>query len=74
MNWNALIRKTHRWLSIAFTAMVIANLVALATKQPAPWLGLLALLPLIPLLISGLYMFFRPYLQRRSEVAAEARA
>ena len=30
MNWNAWIRQTHRWLSIAFTVTVIANFVALA--------------------------------------------
>jgi hypothetical protein len=27
MNWNTWIRQGHRWLSIAFTVTVVANLV-----------------------------------------------
>jgi hypothetical protein len=74
MNWNNLIRQAHRWLSILFVLTVIANLVALFTKQQAVWIGLMALFPLIPLMISGLWMFFRPYFSRRSEQVAEAHA
>ena len=33
----------------------------------ATWIGLLAFVPLIPLLATGLYMFALPYLVRRSE-------
>jgi hypothetical protein len=65
MNWDACIRRTHRWLSIAFTVTVIANIVALVMNLQATWLGLLALLPLIPLLLTGLYMFVLPYVARR---------
>ncbi|KRR25676.1 hypothetical protein CQ14_18405 [Bradyrhizobium lablabi] len=61
MNWNNLIRQIHRWLSIAFTVAVIANIVAMTQGQPAVWVGLLALLPLILLLLTGLYMFALPY-------------
>ena len=61
MNWNRLIRQTHRWLSIAFTLAVIANLVALMQKEQVLWVGLLALFPLILLLVSGLYLFALPY-------------
>ncbi len=61
MNWSKWIRQGHRWLSIAFTAAVIANLVALAMQKQAVWVGLLALFPLILLLVSGLYMFVLPY-------------
>jgi len=39
------VRQIHRWLSIAFTAAVIVNVVAMAQKEPALWVGLLALLP-----------------------------
>ena len=62
MNWNNAIRQVHRWLSIAFTAAVIVNIIAM-TQQPQPvfWIGLLALFPLILLLITGLYMFVLPY-------------
>ena len=61
MNWNKWVRQTHRWLSIAFTVAVIANIVALAKKEPAVWVGLLALLPLALLLFTGLYLFVLPY-------------
>ena len=61
MNWNNRIRQIHRWLSIAFTVAVIANLVALTQKEPAVWVGILALVPLILLLLTGLYLFALPY-------------
>jgi cellulose synthase/poly-beta-1,6-N-acetylglucosamine synthase-like glycosyltransferase len=61
MNWNALLRQVHRWLSIAFTATVTLNIVALVLKRQEVWIGLLAFVPLIPLLLTGLYMFALPY-------------
>lgn len=62
-NW---IRQTHRWLSIAFTAAVLVNIAAVGggEAEPAVWVGLLALLPLILLLITGLYLFMLPYAAR----------
>ncbi len=65
MNWNAGIRQTHRWLSIAFTVTVIANIVLLVMNSSRTWVGVAALVPLIPLLATGLYMFALPYLGRR---------
>jgi hypothetical protein len=65
LNWNNSIRQIHRWLSIAFTAAVIVNVAAMSQQQPALWIGLLALLPLILLLITGLYMFVLPYALKR---------
>lgn len=56
MDWNKLIRQTHRWLSIAFTLAVVINIVAMMQERQAVWVGVLALIPL-PLLLSGLYMF-----------------
>ena len=66
MNWNHWIRQTHRWVSIAFTATVIANFVALAVgkEQPAPWVTYSPLLPLALLLFTGLYLFVLPYATR----------
>ena len=61
MNWNKWIRQTHRWLSIAFTVAVIVNGVAVAQRKYSVWTGLLALLPLALLLITGLYLFVLPY-------------
>jgi hypothetical protein len=62
MIFNKYVRQTHRWLSIAFTVGVIANMIAMSDgQQPAAWVGALALLPLILLLLSGLYLFALPY-------------
>jgi len=62
LNWNTWVRQIHRWLSIAFAVTVIVNIVALGQeKQPAVWVGLLALLPLALLLFTGLYLFVLPY-------------
>ncbi len=55
----------HRWTSIVFTVAVIVNLVAVALKQQATWIGLLALFPLILLMVTGLYMFAKPYFTTR---------
>lgn len=62
-----LIRQVHRWVSIAFTLGVIANIVTIfVLKQQTPdvWVGLLALIPLIALLLTGLYMFVLPYVAK----------
>jgi hypothetical protein len=64
MNWNRWIRQVHRWLSMAFTLAVIANVVAMAQGQQIVWVGIMALVPLILLLLSGLYLFALPYAAR----------
>ena len=61
LNWNKWVRETHRWLSIAFTVAVIVNIVAVLQKKYSVWVGLLALLPLASLLLTGLYLFVLPY-------------
>jgi hypothetical protein len=61
LDWNEWIRQIHRWLSLAFTVAVIVNIVDLRQKEPAVWVGLLALIPLVLLLFSGLYLFVLPY-------------
>jgi hypothetical protein len=61
LNWNKWLRQTHRWLSIAFTVAVIVNIVALVQEAQAVWVGLLALLPLVLLMLTGLYLFVLPY-------------
>jgi hypothetical protein len=65
LNWNALIRQFHRWVSIAFTLAVIVNIAAMGLGTQALWIGLLALFPLILLLVTGLYLFALPYMARR---------
>ena len=61
MSSNNWIRQVHRWVSMAFTAAVIVNVVALVLEAQAVWIGLLALLPLALLMLSGLYLFALPY-------------
>jgi hypothetical protein len=71
MTFNKTIRQLHRWLSIAFTLAVLVNLAAMGGAEPALWIGLLALVPLILLLISGLYLFVLPYLEKGRQGSAE---
>ena len=61
MNWNKLIRQTHRWLSVAFTVVVIVNGVAVAQKKYTNDLGLLAVFTLALQFFTGLYLFVLPY-------------
>jgi hypothetical protein len=75
LNWNSLIRQIHRWVSIAFTATVIANFIALAQGggMPPPWVTYAPLLPLAWLLFTGLYLFMLPYAAKwRGERAGRA--
>ena len=63
LNWNKWVRQIHRWVSIAFTVTVIANVVALARGggMPPPWVTYSPLLPLALLLFTGLYLFVLPH-------------
>ena len=69
MNRSQRIRQFHRWLSIAFTVLVIVNIVlnfvAPAPEQLTLWVGLLTLLPLALLMLTGLYLFVLPHARRR---------
>jgi hypothetical protein len=68
LNWNNWLRQFHRWVSVIFTATVIANFVAMGLGQtglgqtPA-WVVYSPLLPLALLMLSGLYVFALPYLR-----------
>jgi len=72
MNAPTALRQTHRWTSLAFTATVIANFVAmgLGDGPPPPWITYAPLLPLALLLLTGLYLFALPYLHRDRRGAA----
>lgn len=68
MSWSKRIRETHRWLSITFTVLVIVNIVlniTAASEELALRVGILTLLPLALLMLTGLYLFVRPYATRR---------
>jgi cellulose synthase/poly-beta-1,6-N-acetylglucosamine synthase-like glycosyltransferase len=60
LNWSKWIRQIHRWLSIAFTLCVLANVVVnfvvSGQEKVALWVGLVTLVPL-----TGLYLFVLPY-------------
>jgi hypothetical protein len=64
MSWNESLRQGHRWLSLAFTAGVIANLAVLGMEKPPLWVGFLAVIPLALLWLTGMYLFVQPYLAR----------
>jgi hypothetical protein len=70
LNANTWIRQTHRWLSIAFVAAVIATTIALAQKEPVMWMSYLPLAPLALLALTGLYLFALPYLAKRRKPEA----
>nr|BDT37497.1 membrane protein [Myxococcus sp. MH1] len=70
MSWSRGIRQTHRWLSVAFTVAVIANIVVMGQESPPIWVAYLALPPLLLLLLTGLYLFVLPY---RGRARGEAR-
>jgi hypothetical protein len=64
MPWNRWIRGTHRWLGVAFTVTVIANILVMSVNHgamPPPWVTYSPLLPLALLWFSGLYLFVLPY-------------
>jgi hypothetical protein len=69
---NKLIRQSHRWVSIAFTATVIANFVAMTQGPPPAWVTYAPLLPLAVLLLTGLYLFALPYAARWRSARREA--
>lgn len=61
MHWNRWIRQTHRWLSMAFTAAILINLVAILRGHYTRALGVAAVVPLALLFLSGMYLFVLPY-------------
>ena len=68
MSWSTWIRRTHRWLSIAFTVTVIANFAAMTRGQPPAWVTYSPLFPLALLLLTGLYLFALPYIAGQRSV------
>lgn len=76
LNMSMWVRQGHRWLSIVFTATVVANFAVRAIGEPPLWLVYSPLPPLFLLLFSGLYLFVLPHAARRhsaSRAAAQER-
>lgn len=59
------IRQFHRWTSAVFVLTVIATTIAMSQKEPIIWMSYVPLAPLAVLTLTGIYMFLRPYFQRR---------
>lgn len=80
MNWNKGIRQFHRWTSIVFVATVLANFAFMTQGQPPALVTYSPLPPLFLLLVTGLYLFALPYMnrgrdaQRATDDKREARA
>ncbi len=68
MTFQDWIRQTHRWLGIVLTLAILGNFLAMAFG-PSPAIVVYA--PLVLLVISGLYMFFRPYLRKPDRAQAK---
>ena len=66
------IRQFHRWVSIVFTATVVANFVTMAFVQPPMWVVYAPLPPLFLLIFSGLYLFVSPHAAKWRARAATA--
>lgn len=64
MNWNKFVRQSHRWLSVAFTAVVIVNGVAVAQGKYTNRLGLAAVFTLALQFFTGVYLFVLPYVAK----------
>ena len=64
MNGNGWFRKIHRWLSILFTIAVVVTSVSLAQATHPAWVSYLPLALLFLLLLTGLYLFALPHVQR----------
>lgn len=62
---NKWFRQIHRWLAIVFTVSIVVTTVALLQDEPLIWVSYVPLLPLLFLLLTGLYLFAQPYVTRR---------
>jgi hypothetical protein len=61
LTWNKLVRQSHRWLSTAFTVVVIINGIAAAHGRYTARLGLSAVFVLALQFFTGMYLFVLPY-------------
>jgi hypothetical protein len=57
-------RSFHRWASAVFTVGVTVNTAQVARGAYTNAVGLLAGIPLLLLLVTGLYLFLLPYAAR----------
>lgn len=61
MTLHSVARQSHRWLSLLFTMMSVALWLTLGFGLALPqWTYFVPLLPLGLMMLTGLFMFFRP--------------
>ena len=58
------IRQFHRWTSAVFVLSVIATTIVLTQPEPMIWFSYVPLAPLAALALTGVYMFFLPYVAK----------
>ena len=68
MKISRTIRQIHRWIAILFTLTVVAGFLLPAIRPGIEWVYYLPLAPLAVLLLSGLYLFVQPYLNRAARL------
>ncbi len=61
------VRPAHRWLSLAFTVLVLVNILLTGAGKAAECRYLLPLAPLLLLMGTGIYLFILPYRARARE-------
>ena len=64
-NRSTFIRRSHRWLAMAFVLLVLANMAAYGYGPPPAWPTYAPLLPLLLLMLGGTILFFQPHAARR---------
>ena len=69
---NRFLRVAHRWLGMTLVALTLANIVAFSFGQQITWLVYAPLAPLFLSMISGTWMFFRPYFAKRQSADTSA--
>lgn len=67
MNWSRFVRQGHRWVSIFFVLLISGLLLSQGLgHEPPEWAFFTPLLPLLLLILSGLYLFALPHTARWS--------
>jgi hypothetical protein len=59
------VRRFHRWMSVVFTAGVIANFIAVSIGPYPAWIGAFAAVPLAILLFTGWFLLLLPWMVAR---------
>lgn len=64
MRLSLFIRQFHLWMSIIFTLLVVTVFVISTRPGPPEWAIYMPLPALALMLVTGLYLFFLPYVRK----------